>query len=114
MENNSVCVPDHTSYTLNIAGTTTCGCKSSYSGTHCEFYNSWQAPIKLTDRIQQTVIAVLIVVWFIYILVILVKPKKFAWNLSFAAMLLNLLANLVLISYIWIPQDCIQITDDNL
>jgi hypothetical protein len=110
--NITSCVPENTAYNFTIDNA--CSCKAGYYGTFCENYNEWYISLNLTGTIYQTVVVAIVFIWMIIRLVDLKKINKLNWNLALTAMFLNFLANLILISYIWIPGDSIEINQNNL
>ena len=107
------CVPENTAYNLTLAGGM-CSCKQGYTGPRCENYNVAIVILALIIKIYETITAVVILSWLGLRCYDLKVTNKFKLTLSLISMLLITLANLIQLSYIWIPQDAVHITDQNI
>lgn len=111
-EDISECVKDHITY--NITLTDTCACKGGYYGKYCQYHNEWYPSLNLSVKIFQTIISILVLIWVIIRIFDLRKQKKLSFNLSIVSFMLNVLANVILVSYVWVPTEIFEINDSNV
>lgn len=106
------CVPNHTS--LNYTKANTCFCKGGYYGTYCENYNELFYPFSLFTKIYQTIIFAINLFCFVVRVIDLYKTKKLVANLSLCALILNFLANCIVVSNIWVSWGTVQLSESEL
>jgi len=112
-QNITTCVPQNTAYNLSITNYK-CSCKEGFYDTFCEIYIPWTVTVKNSIRIIQTINCLIICILFVLRLIDLKRTKSLVWNLSMASLCMTVFANIILVAYIWIPQNVFVITDTNI